>query len=154
MATHVLEKTETLSLWKFAVGGVIAGILAGIINNLFIVLFPFITPYQPVPGIDTMSVTIFSFLPVLAASLVYYGLYSMSPAKGTRNYIAMGITILILSFYGPLFPNSIVALIDTMNVDYTFITNEGFAYFLIPLHIITAFMALYVVPKFVTASDT
>ena len=153
MATHVLEKTETFSLWKFAVGGVIAGILAGIVNNLFIVLFPFITPYQPTPGIDTMSVTIFSFLPVLAASLVYYGIYSMNPLKGTRNYIILGITILVLSFYGPLFPDSIMSFIDAMDIDYSFITTEGFAYFLIPMHLITAFMALYIVPRFVNASD-
>jgi hypothetical protein len=153
MATHVLEKTETFSLWKFAVGGVIAGILAGIVNNLFIVLFPFITPYQPTPGIDTMSVTIFSFLPVLAASLIYFGLYSINSLKGTRNYIILGIGVLMLSFYGPLFPESIMAFIESMNIDYSFITTEGFAYFLIPMHLITAFMALYVVPKFVTARD-
>ncbi len=153
MATHVLQKTETFSLWKFAVGGVIAGILAGIVNNLFIVLFPFITPYQPTPGIDTMSVTIFSFLPVLAASIVYYGLYSMNPSKGTRNYILLGTLLLLASFYGPLYPESISSFITAMDIDYTFATNEGFAYFLIPMHVITAFMALIIVPRFVTARD-
>lgn len=154
MATHVLERSETFSVWKFTVGGVLAGIIAGIVNNLYIIVFPMITSYKAIPGIDSMSVTIFSFLPVLLASLVYFGIYSLNPSSGTRNYIILGIAGFLLSLYGPLFPESIAKLINTLGLEYAFTPTEGFAYFLIPLHVITALLALGFVPKFVHNRDS
>ncbi len=151
MATQTLENTNSWSLWKFTIGGVIAGILSGIINNLYIVVFPLITPFEAPRGIDSMSVTILSFLPMLLAAFVYYAMYSFSQSTGTRNYIIMGITGLVLSMYGPLFPDSLNATLEAVGMSYSFQVTEGFAFFLIPMHLITAIMALYIIPKFVTS---
>ncbi|MAX81948.1 MAG: hypothetical protein CL843_17420 [Crocinitomicaceae bacterium] len=153
MATHAIEKTEGWSLWKFAVGGAITGISAGIANIFYVIIYSLVASDSGTYGVDTMSVTIFSFLPVLLSAFVYYGLYSINHQTGTRNFIILGFILLVASLYGPFNPDSISNILDGFNFKESLMLDGTITYFLLPMHLIAGFMALYVLPKFVTAGN-
>jgi hypothetical protein len=136
-------KQESLSLWNFATGGVIAGLVAGV--NLWIMIYPLVTSYKVPGGIDTMSVTIFSFFPMLIAGIVYYLFCLSGFKKGTKSYLIIGGIGLIASFYFPLFP-------ETLGFIFTEGVPKGFAVFTIPMHVFAGAMALILIPKFVKAN--
>lgn len=138
-------KQESLSLWNFATGGVIAGLVAGVLNNLWIMIYPLVTSYKVPGGIDTMSVTIFSFFPMLIAGIVYYLFCLSGFKKGTKSYLIIGGIGLIASFYFPLFP-------ETLGFIFTEGVPKGFAVFTIPMHVFAGAMALILIPKFVKAN--
>jgi hypothetical protein len=146
MATETtIEQTndQDVSLWKFVMGGVLAGLITGIINNVWILAFPYVSGIESPGGINAMSVSVLSFVPVFLASLVYYGLSLKSIKKGTKIYLIIGIIGFLASLYGPLNPDVMTDLIGRE------IMKEGLALFALPMHVISAASAMLFLPKFV-----
>jgi phage shock protein PspC (stress-responsive transcriptional regulator) len=143
--TSLHTEQESLSLWNFSTAGVIAGLVAGVLNNLWIMIYPLATSYKVPGGIDTMSVTIFSFFPMLVAGIVYYLICLSGFKKGTKIYLIAGGIFLLMSFYFPLFP-------ETIGFIFPEGVPKGFAALTIPMHIFAGAMALILIPKFVKAN--
>jgi len=141
--TKVGENALQFSLWKYSIAGVLAGLIAGIGNNLWILVYPFVSGLDAPPGVDAMSVSVFSFLPMLAAGFFYYFISMKNAARGTKIFVILGMIIFLSSLYGPFNPDQMGVLFKTGQVP------DGFALFTIPMHIIAALSALVFMPKFV-----
>ncbi len=148
MATNTIQTkaeahTLQFSLWKYSIAGVLAGLIAGIANNVWILIYPFVSGMDAPPGVDAMSVSVFSFLPMLLAGFFYYFISMKNASRGTKIFIGLGIVAFLASLYGPLNPDQLGALFQAGEVP------AGFALFTIPMHIIAALTALVFMPRFV-----
>lgn len=155
MATETtLPAKNSISLWKYAIGGVIAGLITGILNNVWIILFPILFPeYEGMfgGGISPMSVSVMSFLPLLAAAFVYYGFTMNNIKVGTRIYVVLGILALLGSLYGPMFPDQMNDFMASLGkpIFMDEVIPTGFAILTIPMHIFSAGVAIIFIPRFV-----
>lgn len=148
MATNTIqtkahENTIQYSLWKYSIAGVLAGLIAGIANNIWILIYPYVAGMDAPPGVDAMSVSVFSFLPMLLAGFFYYFISMKDASRGTKVFIALGVLAFLASLYGPFNPDQMGAFFQTGEVP------SGFALFTIPMHIIAALTALVFMPRFV-----
>ena len=140
--THTEQTTLQFSIWKYSIAGVIAGLIAGIGNNLWILAYPFISGHDAPAGVDAMSVSVFSFIPMVIAGLFYYGISIKDAARGTRIFVGLGVLIFLASLYGPLNPEQLSSMLGGE-------VPEGFALFTIPMHVIAAAAAVIFMPRFV-----
>ncbi len=148
MATETVQanteqSTLQFSIWKYSIAGVIAGLIAGIGNNLWILAYPIISGHDTPPGVDAMSVSVFSFIPMVIAGFFYYGISTKNAARGTRIFVSLGVLVFLASLYGPLNPEQMGPFFANGEVP------EGFALFTIPMHIIAGAAAIFFMPKFV-----
>lgn len=137
-----IAKSDHRSAWTYAIAGVLFGLLAGILNNIWILVFPYVTPYEvpKIPGLlDVMRVSVVSFLAMLIASLVYFLFTMNNDEKGTKIFQLLGFLGLLGSLYIPMRPEQFLG-------DMVY---DGFAIFTIPMHVITAVIAVWAIPRFI-----
>lgn len=122
----------------YLTGALIAGITSVVLNNLYSLIYTALTGVSVPEIINVGSITGASVLPALVAGIFYFGLSRITP-KATSIFIVSGIAFMLFSLSGPLQSQ----LPDGRP------TPEGFAALTLPMHLISGFVILSVLTRYV-----
>ena len=121
---------------RFAKAGFIAALSAAALNNVYNLTYTAITGIDVSALLNIASITMASFVPILAGTLVYFGLTRVT-AKADMIFIIGAAALTLLSLMGPLSPT----LPDGSA------TPAGFAALTIPMHFIAGSVCILVLPR-------
>lgn len=86
------DKAIGVPLKQFLIAGAWAGLTAAVMNNLYGLVYTSTTGFSAGGAVSILTITIASFVPLLLAGLVYYGL-SKSSSKPTPYFILLSILL-------------------------------------------------------------
>ncbi len=133
------EKSIGVSLQRYLTGGLIAGIIAAVLNNIYHTTYTAITGVEAPSVINFISVAAASIVPLVLASLVYYG-FSKSTNKPTMVF-------LILTAFLTVASSGLMAISQLPNRTPV---PDGFIGLALPMHYIAGVVAAICIPWYVS----
>ena len=121
---------------KFVKAGFIAALSAAVLSNIYNLIYTAITGIDVSAVVNIASITMASFVPILAGTLVYFALTRVT-AKADMIFIIGAGTLTLVSLMAPLQPT----LPDGSA------TPSGFAALTIPMHLIAGLACILVLPR-------
>ncbi len=121
---------------NFVKAGFIAALSAAVLNNIYNLTYTAITGIDVSAVVNIASITMASFVTILAGTLVYFVLTRVT-AKADMIFIIGAVALTLLSLMGPLSPT----LPDGSA------TPSGFAALTIPMHFIAGLACILVLPR-------
>ncbi|MEI7905850.1 MAG: hypothetical protein WCI84_00685 [Bacteroidota bacterium] len=134
------QKLKTFSVTKYLYSGIIAGSVAAVLNNLYNSMYSSLTSFAIASVINPISISLGSVIPMIVAAVVYFGLVKIT-TKALLVFVIGTALFSLLSIAGPLASQ----LPDGSP------TPHGFAALTIPMHIISGFCAIFIIPRVVAA---
>lgn len=116
--------------------GFVAALLAAALNNIYNLIYTAITGIDVSDVVNIVSVTMASFVPILAGTLVYFVLTRVT-AKADIIFMIGAAALILLSLIPPL----------SSTLPDGSATPSGFAALTIPMHFIAGLACILVLPR-------
>ena len=131
-----METKTNITILNALKAGAISGVASLVVNNIWNILIVKTTGVVA-PLITVGSVSTSSFITGVLAGLIFFAIAKFSP-KASLIFVVFALVMGVLSCYSNIQPK----LWDGNA------TPEGFALLTIPMHLFSAALAAYIVPKF------
>ncbi len=131
-----METKNNVTVLNALKAGAISGVASLVLNNIWNVIIVKTTGVVA-PIITPVSISMSSFLTAVIGGLVFWGLAKFLD-KASLIFVVLAAILGVLSCYGNIQPT----LPDGS------VTPDGFALLTIPMHLIAAAVAAYVIPKY------